>query len=231
MDATTIVLSVVVAVVIVLIFIFIFRNGAPSVFTPSVGITESTATDGRKTFNSKVDLPKSFNEKEGMAFSFTCWVRVNDWNYRYGAQKVIFTKGPTDLSSSCPSLLLDGNTNSLLVKLDTFGATEIIPISNIPAKKWIHIAIAVNQDAVNVYVNGTLHTYHTLAQLPRQNSDTVHTGIDGGFDGKIAAVEYYNRFLSPSDVKATMKTVPQADPEDAFGPTPPYFDITWWTRS
>ena len=228
MDTTLISLGV--AAIVVVVLYFMFRNGPPAFLTPSVGVT-SVVTDGRKTFDSKLALPRSLNEKEGIAFSYTCWVKVDDWNYRYGAQKVIFTKGPTDLSSSCPALLLDGNTNSMLVKVDTFGATEVIPISNIPAKKWIHIAIAINQDAVDVYVNAILHTHHTLAQLPRQNDDTVHTGIDGGFEGKIASVEYYNRFLSPSDVKASMKSSPQTDPEDAFGAVPPYFDITWWTRS
>lgn len=188
--------------------------------------------DGRRTFNSRTSLPKSFNEKEGLSLSFTCWVKIDDFAYRYGEQRVIFTKGPTDLSSMCPALVIDGNTNSLLVKIDTFGATEIIPISNIPAKKWLHVGIVIDQDNVEVYINGLIHTYRTLVQVPRQNDDTVHTGIGGGFDGKVASIEYYPRVLSASDIKLAMTKTPSPDPsEKGIGPTPPYFDITWWSKN
>jgi len=226
MDTIT---SVVVVVVVIGIAYYLLRN-LPN---PSSSITvHNPIQDGRKELNSTMAIPKSVNQREGLTFSYTCWVKIDDFAYRYGSQRVIFTKGPTDLSSMCPALLVDGNTNSLLVKLDTYGATEVIPISNIPAKKWLHIAIAVDQDSIDVYVNGTLHTHHTLAQLPRQNDSTVNTGTAGGFDGKIASLQYYSYFMSPSQVKASMSSVPSPDPtEQGVGPLPPYFDITWWTRS
>jgi hypothetical protein len=225
MDTVT---SIVVSIVVIGIVYYIFTR-MPTI-SNSISI-RTTIEDGRKSFASKTIIPKSVNQKEGLTFSYTCWVKIDDFSYRYGSQRVIFTKGPTDLSSVCPALLVDSNTNSLLVKLDTFGATEIVPISNIPAKKWIHVAIAVDQDSVDVYINGILHTHHTLAQLPRQNDGTVHTGIDGGFDGKIASLEYYSYFMTPAQVKASMNSVPSPDPNEGIGAMPPYFDISWWTKS
>ena len=67
-------------------------------------------------------LPKSINRPEGIEFSYTGWLRIDDFAYRYGVPKVIFVKGSADLSTACPALVIDGNTNSLLVKIDTFGA-------------------------------------------------------------------------------------------------------------
>ena len=223
MDALTAIFIAFVALLVMFGFYVYFSQ-------PSVSNTiRGSIADGRKTFNSNEVLSPSFNQKQGMTFSYTCWIKIDDFSYRYGEQKVIFTKGPTDLSSSCPALLIDANTNSLLVKLDTYGATEIIPISNIPAKKWMHVAIVVDQDSVDVYINGLIHTHHTLAQLPRQNTDSVHSGIGGGFDGKIAQLEYYGYFLTPQDVANSMKSTPAPDSSDV-GQLPPYFDLSWWTK-
>jgi hypothetical protein len=196
--------------------------------SPGQTVIQSTILDGKSTFDSNVALPVSLNQDQGITFSYSCWVRIDNFAYRPGVQKVIFTKGPTDLSSSCPSLLIDGNTNTLLIKLDTYGATEIVPISNIPAKKWIHLAIVVEQKSVDVYINGILHTHHSIIQLPRQNSGTVHTGVNGGFEGKLSNLIYYNYFLNPTDIPALMKNPPQSDPSDSTAPMPPYFDISWW---
>lgn len=213
------------------IVVFIVFSSLRETFTfasPGQTVIQSTILDGKSTFDSNVALPVSLNQDQGITFSYSCWVRIDNFAYRPGVQKVIFTKGPVDLSSSCPSLLIDGNTNTLLVKLDTYGATEIVPISNIPAKKWIHVAIVVEQKSVDVYINGVLHTHHSIIQVPRQNSGTVHTGINGGFEGKLANLIYYNYFLKPSDIPALMSNPPKADPSDSTGPMPPYFDISWW---
>ena len=110
--------GIVIVVIVVLVIVYFIAKNLPM---NSVNI-QPHIEDGRRTFTSKTSLPKSFNQKEGLSLSFTCWVKIDDFAYRYGEQRVIFTKGPTDLSSMCPALLIDGNTNSLLVKIDTFGS-------------------------------------------------------------------------------------------------------------
>lgn len=228
MDTITILFSIVIACMVVAFLYYYFAQGPTSSTTKTI---QGSIADGRRSFNSNQTLPVSYDQSQGLTFSYTCWIKIDDFVYRYGQQKIIFTKGPSDLSSSCPALLVDANTNSLLVKIDTYGSTETIPISNIPAKKWIHVGIAVNQDAVDIYINGVLYIHHSLAQLPRQNSDTVHTGVGGGFDGKIALLEYHPSFLGPSDMLASMQTSPSPSHEDkGIGPLPPYFDISWWTK-
>lgn len=222
MDIVTILLSFLVAGILIAAVVYYFKG------TPSSTNIQSTAVDGKKTVKSKQNLPRSFDQKEGIAFSFTCWVKIDDFAYRYGQPKVIFNKGTDDLATMCPALLIDANTNSLLVKVDTFGTTEIIPIPNIPAKKWLHVAIAIDQDAVNVYINGILYTHHSLSQLPRQNNSVVTTGIGGGFDGQISNLEYYSYLLTPDNVQMAMTNKPTFDSTDS-GPLPPYFDMTWWT--
>jgi len=211
---------------------FVIFSSLRETFTfasPGQTVIQSTVLDGKSSVDSNISLPESLNQEQGITFSYSCWVRIDDFTYRPGVQKVIFTKGPADLSSSCPSLLIDGNSNTLLVKLDTYGSTEIVPVSNIPAKKWLHVTIVVEQKALDIYVNGVLHTHHSIIQMPRQNSGTVHTGVNGGFEGKLANLIYYNYFLKPTDIPALMKNPPQSDPSDSNAPLLPYFGISWWT--
>jgi len=182
--------------------------------------------DGRKHFSSPLRIPKSFNEKQGMTFSYACWVKINDFSYRYGAPKLIFTKGPIDLTSMCPALFLDATSNSLIVKIDTFGGIEVIPVGNIPAKKWVHIAIAIAQDSVDIYVDGNLYLHHSLTQVPKQNLETVHTTTAGGFDGSIAGLKYYKFLLTPDSIAGIMASSPEAGQDtDAL---PPYRDNSFW---
>jgi len=224
MDAT---FSIVVAIAVVGVALWYFSRES-AVPSSSVAV-QTPITDGKSSISSPYSLPRSLNQDKGLEFSYTCWIKIDDFAYRYGKKKVIFNKGPEDLSSECPALLVDSLTNSLLVELDTFGSREVIPISNIPAKKWIHVGIVVAQDSVNVYINGELKTHHSLSQLPKQNNGTVHMGIGGGFDGKLANLQYYTYLLTPATIRSVMGSPPKSDPTDANAPTPPYFASSWWT--
>jgi len=226
MDTVSILVSVLVAGLVIYLAYLYFSNTSN---VTSYTTIQANSEDGRKSFRSKKNLPRSLDQKEGMTFSYTCWVRIDDFAYRYGQPKVIFNKGSDDMKTMCPALLVDSNTNSLLVNLDTFGVRESIPISNIPAKKWIHVAIAVDQDSVDIYINGNLYIHHSLAQMPKQNNSTVTISPGGGFEGKVADLQYYSYFLNPDAVKASMAKQPSPDPKEMADVLPPYFDMSWWT--
>jgi hypothetical protein len=225
MDWITILAAAVVAV-ITMYLIYRYFNQTLDLGLSSAITIVGPISDGKVQFDSPIQIPKSFNQAQGMTFSYACWVKINDFSYRYGAPKVIFTKGPIDLTSMCPALFLDPTTNSLIVKIDTFGGVEAIPVGNIPAKKWVHVALAVAQDSVDVYIDGNLYYHHSLVNVPKQNSETVHTNIAGGFDGSIAGLTYYNYLLTPDSLAAIIASVPKTSPDTT--PLPQYHDKTFW---
>ena len=220
---------VVVLIVLGCTYLILKYFGGSSTTPSGISSLSSVVVDGKKEITVQGPTPRSFNQPEGIAFSYAGWVRVDDFTYRYGTQKIVFTKGTEDGKTACPAVLIDANTNTMLVKIDTFGGQELIPISNIPAKKWVHFVVAIDQDSVDVYINGTLHTHHTLTQMPKQNSGSVYIAPGGGFDGKIGSLDYYNYLLKPNDVSPLLLTAPQPDPADKPDALPPYFDISWWT--
>ena len=156
-------------------------------------------------------------------FSYTCWIRID--SFTYGKQHVIFVKGTSDLEQSCPALLIDANTNTLLVKLDTFTSQETIPIVSIPAKKWLHIGITVEEHDLKVYVNGVEYS-HKLIHIPKTNSGQLITSPDKGFSGKIAKLQFYSRVLSSSEMQLRFSDYPELDENDQV--FPPYLSAKWY---
>ena len=156
-------------------------------------------------------------------FSYTTWIRID--SFPYGKQQVIFVKGTPDLQESCPALLIDGNTNTLLVKLDTFASQETVPIVNVPAKKWLHIGITVDEDDLKVYVNGIEYS-HKLIHIPKTNSGQLISSPNKGFSGKIAKLQFYPKVLSSSEMITQSKDYPETDEKDQV--FPPYFSTAWF---
>jgi hypothetical protein len=209
---------VLVAAVVAVGFIIWFVTRAPE--DPGYVAITSDSRSGKMSYSSTASLPRSENQAEGAVFSYSCWILVNDFTLNYGQRRRIFSKG------DCPGLYLDGTSNSLLVAVNTFGAQETVLIPNIPAKKWVHFAMTVDQYAVNIYINGRLRLFHTLNQLPKQNDDKLEMGPS--WDGVLANLRYYPRALSMAEVDAMSR---EEVPSDMYQKpsAPQYFDMTWYT--
>lgn len=164
-------------------------------------------------------LPLSQNQPEGIVYSYAGWLLVKDFTRGYGNKRRIFSK------ANSPGMYIDSTSNSLIIHVDTYGAEETILVPNIPANKWIHFALVVNQYSVQVYINGILRQYHTLGQLPRQNTDVVKMG--SGWEGTLGNFAYYPRALSTNEIDRMSRR----DPPDDLSvkpANPQYFDITWY---
>lgn len=216
------VLIPVVVVVTVLVACYYFlKSTADTSILPSI-------QDGKKEFSYTQKIQESSNQPGGLQFSYTAWIRIDDFTYRFGTQKIIFVKGNDTLTTACPALVIDANTNTLMVIVDTFGTQETIPIVSVPARKWLHIAIVVNQETIDVYIDGISYAHHILSQLPRQNSGSLMTSPKGGFAGKIVSLEYYPRSLTTSDVLKLAAQAPPISSEKGTQVLPPYFDFSWF---
>jgi hypothetical protein len=165
-------------------------------------------------------LPLSFNQPEGLTYTYTGWILIKDFTNGYGVERRVMSKGDS------PGLYLNSTSNAFMVKIDTFGSKETILIPNIPAMKWIHFAIVVDQRAVDIYVNGILRQHHTLSQLPKQNTEPVVFGP--GWGGVIGKVVYTAKSLSHGEVKMLSKQPPPDDLQRKPA-TGSYFDISWYT--
>lgn len=160
----------------------------------------------------------AFNVPEvtsGMGQSFSTWIYVKDWNYKFGQYKWISWKGNPSTSSGSssttsgnihsPSLWLYPNTNSLKVVTSTSDSAgvESCDIPNIPLMTWVHVVYVLNNRTVDIYINGKLERSCALRGIPILTSDPIYiTGGDpeAGYYGKIGKTQYFTKSLMPNDV-------------------------------
>ena len=210
------ILGILVVVGVLLYMIFSPRSSAPADAVPIIADLQEGLYS---TSRSGSSLLPSFNQGKGRVYSYTGWVLFKDFTQGWGTPRTIFSKG------GAPSLTLDSTSNSLIVSVKTYGTSETILIPNIPAMKWIHFAIVVDQQAVDIYINGTLRQHHTLTQLPDLTDDPVTTGPN--WNGYIGRLVYWRKALSYAEISTMASEPPPKLPEEAVGKSG-YFDITWY---
>jgi hypothetical protein len=200
--------------------VFFWWYSSTAVPTDVVNIVVGSQS-GEQSKTISVQLPQSFNQPEGLTYSYSGWVLVKDFGKGYGERRTVFKTG-----DDSPALYIDSTSNSFIVAVKTFGATETILIPSVPAMKWMHVAIVVDQQAVDIYINGTLRQHHTLGQLPKKASDsTIRMGP--GWDGVLAKLTYYARALGHTEIKA-LAAAPVPDDLHKEPAAPQYFDLSWY---
>jgi len=149
---------------------------------------------------------KSFpvkNSDEGLEFSYSVWIYIQDWT---GGWKNIFVKGDKtqnagSSSARAPGLWLYPDTNALHARINTFASpNEGCDIKNIPLQKWVHIAYVLNNRTVDMYIDGKLERSCVLRGVPKLNDDPVHVCDNNGFYGKISNLVYFRYGLKPDEV-------------------------------
>ena len=209
---------IILAVLVIVLGFLLYSSLTSSKSGTYVVIPGSVPGQTEQTYG--MSLPRSFNQPNGAVYSYTGWLLINDFMYGYGNKRKIFSKG-----ANGPSIHLDTTSNALIVGIPTYGSIETVLIPNIPALKWIHFGLVVDQTSVDIYINGTLRQHHSLAQLPDMNDDVVTAG--GGWDGVLGELVYYPKKLTSKDIYELANKKP---PSDLKRPTsgPQYFDMTWY---
>ena len=193
-----IILGIIFLIILVIIIVVLVRKAKKN--KTNVSVLLSAPADA---FDLK---DKSFtvkNSDEGLEFSYSVWIYIQDWTQGW---KNIFVKGTkTDgagsNSSRAPGLWLYPDTNALHARINTFASpNEGCDIKNIPLQKWVHIAYILNNRTVDIYIDGKLERSCVLRGVPKLNDDPVHVCDNGGFFGKISNLVYLRYALKPDEV-------------------------------
>ncbi len=150
---------------------------------------------------SKVDGSKIQMSDSGFEFTYSMWILIDEWSYRYGYWKHIFHRGSADAETKSPGLWFYPKTNSLHARISTNdNDSEGCDISNIPLQSWVHIAWVLNNRTVDIYMNGKLERSCLLKGVPKTPSGDLYLLQNGGFSGFISGLRYFNYALSPNEI-------------------------------
>jgi len=165
---------------------------------------------------------RSENESEGIEFTWSCWIYIENISYKEGQYRNIFYKGNDYMANpetknmyglnfpnNCPGLYLAPNSNSLVVIMNTFNViNEEITIDDIPLNKWVNVIIRCENTTLDVYINGTVTKSHMLHGVPKQNYGNVYVAMNGGFSGYISNLYYYSYALGTTEINKIQKQGP-----------------------
>ena len=148
--------------------------------------------------------------------------------------------GPNGLATvnNGPGLYLDNSGHQLLVAMNTVSSqnpTEYMYVKDMPLRKWFHCAVRLENTLLDVYINGTIAGRIIMQDVPKQNYENVNVCKNGGFNGNIADLKYYDRALSVFEINNIVvwgrntKASNAAGTEDATGY--PYYLSNLWYNS
>lgn len=167
---------------------------------------------------------RSNNEREGMEFTWSVWLFVDDFSYKENEYKHVFHKGNDNINSeginypnNGPGVYLmprisnnAGDMAGLKIIMNTFNKiNEEVIITNMPLNKWVNVIIRVTkQNQMDVYISGTLTKRHMLSGVPKQNYGDVYVSMNGGFSGNTADLRYFENALGTNKIKSIVDKGP-----------------------
>jgi hypothetical protein len=163
-----------------------------------------------------VTINRSVNATEGIEFTWSVWIYIDDLTYNSGNYRCVFYKGndyaknPNATSqeaqglnfpNNAPGLYIAPNTNALVIMMNTFNViNEEIKVDDIPLNKWVNVIIRCQNNTLDIYINGTIIKSYHLHGVPKQNYGDVYVAPNGGFSGYISNLWYYNYALGISEI-------------------------------
>jgi len=195
MNAKSIILGVIVCIILYITYLYIFNEKGK--------VINKFNNAEQNLHVAKNALPPGGNSQ----YTWSVWFYVNQWNYKYGEEKVIFRRGSRNTPS--PSVFFDPFDNTLHIGVTVYpseqssSGKEIFDcaVPNMPIQTWTNVIIALNTRSLDVYLQGKLVKTCVLPGVARHdvnNSDLALTP-DGGFSGFTAMFRYLDYAVNPQE--------------------------------
>tara|TARA_B100001287_G_C22668060_1_gene523839 strand:+ start:979 stop:1893 length:915 start_codon:yes stop_codon:yes gene_type:complete len=109
--------------------------------------------------------------------------------------------------NNAPGVYLHPNTNKMVIFMNTHKALmEKIEVDDFPMNKWVSVIIRCKGNVIDVYVNGVISKRQVLKGVPKQNYGNLYTGMNGGFDGHLSNMRYFNYAVGTREIESIMST-------------------------
>jgi hypothetical protein len=258
LDSNSLVAKFAFLILVLILFIMLLRFGATLLawfFAPSrnpilidgmvdakqmVRITQDPSITGSKP------IMRSINNSDGLEFTWSVWIYVDDFTYKQDEYKHVFHKGNDDINvttppigmnfpNNGPGLYITPKTNNLVVIMNSFDKiNEEVIVKDLPLNKWVNVIIRVsNQKQLDVYINGTLTKRHLLKGIPKQNYGDVYASMNGGFSGYTSSLRYFDYAIGTNYIQSIIDSGPNMKMKDnnILQGKPPYLSTRWYFNS
>lgn len=225
------------------LLIYLFSpSGTPMLIDGLVDAKHMHVIQTNPNASGAIPILRSDDSPEGLVFTWSVWIFIENLTYKSGSFKHIFHKGVGNTTSSgladpvnAPGLYISKEQNDLIVVMDTFGSDQpaSIIVPDVPLNKWVSVIIRVDeQHVVDIFINGTLSRRQVLPGVVRQNYEDVYVAMDGGFAGFISNLQYFNKMLGTAKIQSIVNDGPSLNlltGGSALGSAKPrYLSLRWF---
>jgi hypothetical protein len=192
----------------------------PDLVKGMISGSQATVITRDPSSKSSVLIRHSNNQDTGMEFTWSVWINLNAntktaTNYSHifsvGNPQFNTTTGIATVSNGPGLYLLNKDENgrpvtyaTLHVIMDTIpdGVTfsQSADITKIPYGKWVHVAIRLENTIMDTYINGVISNRIQFVNVPKQNYENVLICQNGGFDGNLSNLKYYEYALNVFEI-------------------------------
>ena len=129
-------------------------------------------------------------------FTYSIWLYIDNWNYRFGNTKYVITRGTNNFAIT---LGKEENNLNVAVKLaSTDDTINNCRIDNIPIQKWVCCLVSVYGRAMDIYINGKLVKTCILDNVANIDpTNNIEITPHGGFSGTTANFRYIGEATNP----------------------------------
>uniref|UniRef100_A0A6C0B5W1 LamG-like jellyroll fold domain-containing protein n=1 Tax=viral metagenome TaxID=1070528 RepID=A0A6C0B5W1_9ZZZZ len=109
-----------------------------------------------------------------------------------------------------------------------------VDITGVPIKKWFNTIIRVENRVLDLYVNGVLTKRMDLESIPRHNFADVYVCQNGGFQGNLSDLRYFNKALNVFEINGIVGAGPNTSTvadENAAPSNPHYLSTNWYSSN
>jgi hypothetical protein len=215
MEAKNVLLFVVIVVLIYIVYGYIVKDVST--------LTGLTSGQTMQTINPS-SLAASSSSGNTSNFTYSIWMYIDDWNYRYGEEKVIFGRMVigSKTSQPCPSVVLGAIENNVIVSLTVFPGQDTVPttdastsssstttsssasmvhrcaVANVPIQKWVNLLVSVYSRSMDIYLDGKLVRTCVLPGVAKIDANApAYITPNGGFSGWTSKFQYFADSCDP----------------------------------
>ena len=184
---------------------FMKPSGSPMLINGTMNAANEVVIPQDPKNSDTKEILRSNNQNKGLEFTWSLWIYINDTSNSPRFSN-IFNKGNATYKedgiasvNNGPGLYLDNENHNLLIVMNTVDRNEYeeyLEIKDVPLRKWFHCVIRVENTALDVYVNGAIVTRSIMQDVPKQNYENINICKNGGFNGNIADLQYFDKALS-----------------------------------
>jgi hypothetical protein len=227
---------------IMLISYFTTPSSNPYLIHGMIDGTYAMVVPQDPTNKDALPIVRSNNQNKGIEFTWSFWIYINELGTDSKKYQHIFNKGDntynssTNLSSinNAPGVYLGPANNNLHIVMDTVNGSDknkTIDIDNIPIRKWVHVAIRMQNLVLDVYVNGVVSSRLILNNVPKQNYNDVYICQSGGFAGKLSNLRYLSYAMNVFEINNVVLGGPNLKVTDSTSKSSgyTYLSTSWYT--